>query len=70
MKRDKRKLVKRNPFVTLAVKRKAGKHKRSQRKHDRDIGSVDQWLDQPVFTRQVEGSSPSSPTISKYTTDY
>ncbi len=26
MKRDKRKLVKRNPFVTLAIKRKAGSH--------------------------------------------
>lgn len=27
MKRDKLKLVRRNPFVALAIKRKAGKHK-------------------------------------------
>lgn len=30
MKRDKLKLVRRNPFVALAIKRKAGKHKKTK----------------------------------------
>ena len=55
----------RNPFVVLALKRKAGNHRKSNkalRRRDK-IRGCGETVSQQTFNLPISGSSPGAPTI-------
>ena len=55
----------RNPFVVLALKRKAGSHRKSNKalRRQEKIRGCGETVSQQTFNLPISGSSPGAPTI-------